>query len=212
MRPGAGIGLQTAPSVADPLFVSGVQKKLKAKPPKVQKLLAFLTASCHKYMMAKRLLHNMDLQHSMVHLSAPSLMARVRCLLTMALLWPIVQVADLLMWKTIRCVPRPRGWSRASGRGSGLHSCTGCWNAAGTLHQLRGRRTRGGGASSSKQAAQHGTKPPLHKAGSHSVPIFIALATHKHQVHPSCVLCPVAGLVPTNSTETHLLWFCFLYT
>jgi len=84
------------------VIYQGVQKKLKAKPPKVQKLLAFLTASCHKYMMAKRLLHNMDLQHSMVHLSAPSLMARVRCLLTMALLWPIVQVADLLMWKTIR--------------------------------------------------------------------------------------------------------------
>eukprot|EP00667_Euglena_gracilis_P001825 EG_transcript_1826 len=84
------------------LIYTGVQQKMKDKSPFLQKVVAFLTAMCKHFIRARRILTNTDLFMNIRYPDGVGLIRRFIALLTMVLTYPLVCVADVLVFKKIR--------------------------------------------------------------------------------------------------------------
>ena len=69
----------------------------------LQKVLNVLMAASTRFVKARRMLLNQDLVYSLAHVAAPSLFTRARSLALMVLLWPLKTLADVMMWRKVRC-------------------------------------------------------------------------------------------------------------
>jgi len=93
--------LFVVPRVLDLLY-TGVQQKLSEKPPFLKRVVAFLIAASREFLKAKRVLLGLDLFTNIRYPDGPGLVRRVVAALTMAVTFPLVALADALVWKKVR--------------------------------------------------------------------------------------------------------------
>eukprot|EP00667_Euglena_gracilis_P002772 EG_transcript_2777 len=93
--------LIAVPRIFDLIF-TGVQQKLKAKPPIVQRVTNFLTTASRVHRRAWRILTSADLFTSIRYPSGPGLLRRFVALLTMVFTYPLLWLADLLLFRKVR--------------------------------------------------------------------------------------------------------------
>ena len=91
----------------------GVQKQFREQPAKKQKLVRFFLQQSHRYIYARRTLHNLDLENLQ-----PSLADKLVALVQAIALWPIHQLGDRLVYKQVRAATGDQIEFVVSGGGS----------------------------------------------------------------------------------------------